>query len=610
VQSAAAQDRFTLKGLKQFISIISIVLLTFGGVSIFVGAFTIFNTLAITVAQRSRELAMLRTVGASRGQVLGSVMVEALVIGAVAAIIGVAAGLGLATALTSVLSSLGLDLPQSGTVFAARTAIVGLLLGVVVTALAGIAPALGATKVPPVLAIREGVVADASSGGWATRVGIVTAVLSLVLLLSGMFAAGVEVGARFALIIPGCLLLFLAVALLSGRIASRLASVLGRPAERLGGAAGGLARLSAMRTPARTASTAAALMVGVALVVFVSTIGAGLRQSTTGTIEHQIKATYVVAADDAASPIDPGVGAAVRGAAGVGGTSSIAQDQVRAYGQVVALNGVEPGTIAGAYRYAWKQGSDRVVAGLSGDGAIVDQSFARAHHLSVGSSLVAHVASGGSLRLVVRGVDVPPKWGALGLGPITVSRATLHATFPLARDRLTFVTVGHADAATLGSLRARLSSYPGVKVMTPHAFATQQMSWIARVIAIVYVLLALAVIVSLLGIVNTLALSVFERTRELGMLRAIGMTRRQVRRMVRHESVIMALFGASVGIAVGLFLAAMVTVALRGQGLQFALPSASLVAFVVIAVAAGMLAAIGPARRAARLRVLDALAYE
>ena len=610
IQTATQQDRFTLDGLKQFISVIETVLLALGGVAIFVGSFTIFNTLSITVAQRSRELAMLRTVGASRRQVLGSVIVEAITIGVTASLVGLLAGVGLAEGLSSLLHSLGLDLPQAGTVFAAHTAIIAVVVGVLVTTVAGIAPALGATRISPVLAMRDGAVTQAGSSSRATRLGGVVGVLAGVLLAAGMFAGGVAIGARFMLIVPGCLLLFIAVALLR-RIAARLASLLGRPAERFAGEAGALARRNAMRNPARTASTAAALMIGIALVVFVSSIGAGLRQSTTQTLARQITASYVVGSDDGSSPIDGGAGAALRSDPAVTSSSAIAQDQIQVSGQTLTVNGVDPATIAGAYRYTWQRGSSAAtLQQLGGNGAIVDRPFATQHHLTVGSVVDATLATGGRLHLVVRGIDVPPKWGALGLGPVTMSAEAFHAAFPLARNRLAFVSVTRPGAATLSGLRARLAGYPGVKVMSPQTFAKAQISWVSQTIAIIDVLLALAVLVSLLGIVNTLALSIIERTRELGMLRAVGMTRRQVRRMIRHESVITALLGATLGIGVGISLAALVTVALRGQGLQFAVPIGAIVAFVGVAVIAGMVAAIGPARRAARLQPLAALAYE
>jgi putative ABC transport system permease protein len=612
VQTAQAQDRFTLDGLKQFISIIEIALLVFGGVAVFVGAFTISNTLSITVAQRSRELAMLRTVGATRRQVLGSVVLEALVVGVLASLVGLFAGVGLAVALSSILASIGLDLPQAGTVFAAHTVVASLAIGVVVTVLAGLAPGVRATRIAPVMALREGAAAPGTGEVVrASRGAKVTGALALGLLLAGMFATGLGIGARFMLIGPGCVLLFIGVALLSRRIAAPLASVLGWPARRLGGSAGALARGNAMRNPARTSSTAAALMIGVALVVFVAIIAQGLKQSTTGTLERQIRADYVVASTDAQAPLDRAAGRSAASAAGVTSTSSIAQDAVKAFGQTVAVNGVQPSTIASDYRYQWSSGSDSGLASLDGNGAIVDEAFATDHRLRLGSPFAVTTSSSEQLRLVVRGIDVPPKWGALGLGPITLSDRAFAKAFPGARDRLTFVKVaGGRHLAAERSIADSLAGFPDATVSTPAAFAKKQMSWVSQMLAIFYVLLGLTVIISLLGIVNTLVLSVIERTRELGMLRAIGMTRRQVRRMIRHEAVITALMGACLGIAVGTFLAVLVTSALRGQGLQFALPLGSLVAFVVVAVVAGVLAAVLPARRAACMDPLASLSYE
>ena len=607
VQTAAKQDRFDLAGLKQFVSIIEIVLLAFGGVAIFVGAFTIANTMSITVAQRSRELALLRTLGSSRRQVMGSVLLEALAMGALASLVGLFAGLGLGKALSSVMASVGVDLPQAGTVFGPRTIVVSLLVGIGVTVVAGLGPARRATRVAPVVAMREGGnTGEAASDGTVhtSRTAKGIAGLALALLLGGMFASGLSAGSRMVLIGPGCLLLFVGVALLAPRVAGPLASLLGRPAGRLAGSAGQLARGNAMRNPRRTASTASALMIGVALVVFLAVIASGMRESATGSIRHQIRAGYVVAASDGFSPIPASVGK-VAGSAPGATASSLAQSEVKAFGHTVQINGVDPATFAGAYRFDWTHGSDASVTGLGNDGAIVDDGLARTHHLTVGSRFVALTPTGHPLTLVVRGIEKPVRLNALNFGEITVSSGVFGSAFPGAQDRLVFV-----NGAGKPALDAALAQYPGVKVSTPATFASDQVKWLASVLAIFYVLLALAVIVSLFGIVNTLVLSTFERTRELGMLRALGMSRRQIRRMVRQESVITALMGAVLGIGVGVFLAALVTSALHGSGLQFVLPVGSLVAFVVIAVLAGTLAAVAPARRAARLNPLTALSYE
>jgi putative ABC transport system permease protein len=612
VTSAEKQDRYTLDGLKEFVSVLKTILLAFGGIAIFVGAFTIFNTLSITVAQRSRELALLRTIGSSRRQVLGSVVLEALVIGLLASAVGVFAGYGLGQGLSSVMASLGLDLPQTDPVFGTRTIVVSLLVGVLVTVLAGLGPAMRATRVSPVTVLREGAEIPASRlGRRLPRIAMGMLALAGLLLAVGMFAGGLETGARFAAIVPGCLLLFIGVALVSPRLARPLASLLGRPAARLGGSAGALARGNAMRNPGRTAGTAAALMIGIALVVFVTVLAQGLKTSATDSLGKQIQSDYVVANQDGWSPIEPAAARAVAGAPGVEETSSVTGEQARAFGSTIGLNGIDPATFGRVYRYDWKDGSDATLAGLGANGAIVDKAFAADHRLKVGSPFMVTAAQGTRLRLVVRGIEVPPKLDVLSMGEVTVSSATFARTFPTRQNRVTFVNVdGGTGTSAEQALARRLAAFPDVEVRTAAEYADAQVSWINDMLGILYVMLALAVIVSLFGIVNTLVLSVFERTRELGMLRAIGMTRRQVRRMIRHESVITALIGAALGIAVGLFLAALVTGALSSEGLEFAVPVGSLIAFVVVAIIAGMLAAILPARRAARLDPLAALQYE
>jgi putative ABC transport system permease protein len=529
--------------------------------------------------------------------------------GVLASVTGLFVGLGLAKGLSTIMAKAGLDLPQTGTVFAPRTIIVSLLVGVLVTVLAGLGPALRATRVAPVTALREGAeVPPSRLGRRAPQIASGMLALAVVLLGVGMFAHGITASQRFVAIVPGCLLLFLGVAIISPRLVRPLASLLGRPAQRIGGAAGSLARGNSTRHPGRTAVTAAALMIGIALVTFVTVLGQGIRASTTGTLENQIRADYVVSGQDGYSPISPAASRAAATAPGVKLTSSITQNQGRAFGQSISVNGVQAATIGRLYRFDWKAGSDAALARLDGDGAIVDSSFANRHHLRLGSRFAITPPKGGSLELIVRGIDSPPKFNALGLGEVSVSSHTFARTFTTRENRLTFVEADGKGAKP--ALERALVDFPDVKVASRSQFANDQIAWVSKMLAILDVLLGLAVVVSLFGIINTLVLSVFERTRELGMLRAIGMSRRQIRRMIRHESIITSLIGATMGIALGLFLAILMTTALAGQGLRFALPVGSLAAFVIVAIAAGSLAAILPARRAARLDPLTALQYE
>ncbi|HKG65543.1 MAG TPA: FtsX-like permease family protein [Solirubrobacteraceae bacterium] len=556
VMTAKEQDRFTLDGLKMFISIITIVLIVFGFVAILVGAFTIFNTLSITVAQRSREFGLLRMVGAARRQVLGSVLVEALTIGVLASLIGLAAGFGIAKGLDAVFTSMQIDLPEAGMVFATRTVVVAMAVGVLVTLAAGLLPAWRATRVPPVAALR-----DAAPGSEKVR--------------------------------------------LPARFVRLLASVIGRVAERVGGSAGRLARRNAMRSPGRTAVTASAMMIGVALVTLVTVVAQGLRDSTTGALERRVDATHVITGADGWSPTDVAVAKDLASTPGVQGVTGLRMDGAQAFGDKEIVNSVDPKTVGGLFTFDWADGDDAVLTHMGAGDAIVDEGWAKEQKLGVGDRFSITSPKGTELGLTVRGIEESPVIDAFALGPITISQQAFEKAFDSRLNTLTFVK---ADAGA--DLSKVFAAHPDAMAQTKAEYKDQTTGDIDSLLAIFYVLLALAVIVSLFGIVNTLVLSTFERTRELGMLRAVGMSRRQVRRMVRHESIITALIGAGLGIATGLALAYAVTSAFADEGLSFAVPAGSLIALVVVATVAGVLAAILPARRASRLDPLKALAYE
>ena len=290
----------------------------------------------------------------------------------------------------------------------------------------------------------------------------------------------------------------------------------------------------------------------------------------------------------------------------MGTVSSVRRDQALVAGSNEAVSGVDPGTIGDTYRFDWSEGSDAALSTLDSGGAILTKAFATDHHLGVGDAVSIVTPSGKGLRRTVTGVYDPPEIAPL-LGAAVVSQTAFDSAFPRAKDIYTLVD---APNATSADIEASLKRFPDSKVSTASAFATDYSSDLEMILTLLYVLLALSVVVSLFGMVNTLVLAVHERTRELGMLRAVGMTRRQARRMVRGESVVTALIGAALGLPLGIAMAALVTHSLSDIGVQLVVPVGTLVIFAVAAVVAGVVAAMAPARRASRLDVLRALQYE
>jgi putative ABC transport system permease protein len=606
VRTAAAQADSANKAVTGGTNGLRYILLAFAAIALFVGAFVIFNTISMTVAQRTREFATLRTLGASRRQVLRSVLLESAVIGATASAFGLGLGLGLAKALTVLFKGL----PQAGTVVSIRTVIVTMAVGTGVTLVAGLFPALRATRIPPISAVREGAVMTAGRfARYKPYVALVLVALAIFAIAAGVFSDG---GAQSVLVpaAAGMLLLFVGVAMISSRLVAPLIRIVGLPARLLGGSAGGLASANSARNPSRTAATAAALMIGLALVTFVAVLASGLESSTEDDLNHQVKSDYVVVPDRGADSeyFDTATDAALASVGDVSVISAVRTDKARVLGSTVSVAGIDGQTIGSVYRFAWTDGSDAVLAKL-GNGAIVDSKWAKEHKLSLGSPLTVETSAGKSRTFLVR-ATYHPKFQAVFSG-ILIERSAFDRTFPKPQNAYTFVNVATgASPAVTAALKHSLARFSDVTVEPTPAWIKTQTDDIKTTLAIFYAFLALSVLVSLFGMVNTLVLSVFERTREIGMLRAIGFSRRQLRRMIRHESVITALIGAALGLPLGVLLAAILTKGLSSQGVSFHIPLIQLLIFTLVAVVAGISAAVLPARRASRLNVLEALQYE
>ena len=611
VRTGVEQAKEDSKDIASFTSFIRYFLLAFGAVALFVGAFVIFNTMSITVAQRTRELATVRTIGASRVQIWLAVLFEALVIGVIASFVGFFLGIGLAFGLDWFFGVLNLDLPSTSMVVAPRTVILAFVVGIVVTVLAAVVPSFRATRISPILAVREG--AELPRGRFSRftpYIALVLIAIALLLLGRGAFTHELAIGSRLISIAFGVLLLFVGVAMISSKLVRPLAAVVGLPGEKLAGISGYLARRNTLRNPGRTAATAAALMIGLALVTFVAVLSNGMKASNRGAIEDQIKADYIVTSQDGFTPFVAGAGDAAAKAPDAELATSVRAEIGKVAGIGKYVTGIEPDKIASAYNFDWADGSDDVLSQLGTNGAIVDADFAKDHHLAIGDPFSLLSGSGRSDTLMVKATYDPPPFFQL-LGSVSIPKATFDKLYDRPRNQFTFINVpGEPDAASEKPIEQALASFPDAKVQTREAWITEQDEQFNQFLTMLYVLLALSVIISIFGMINTLALAVFERTRELGMLRAVGMTRWQARTMIGSESVITALIGAAIGLPLGIFLAALVTRALEQYEVRYEVPLVSLILFAIVAIVVGLVAAIMPARRAARLNVLQALQYE
>ena len=609
--TATAEAQEQSDEISQFTSIFRYFLLAFAAIALFVGAFVIFNTFSITVAQRTREFATLRTIGASRRQVLSSVILESLVIGLLASFVGLGLGVLIAEGIEALFRSFGIELPSADRVFALRTVVVALAVGVGVTLLAGLFPAIRATRVPPIAAVREGSTLPPSRfAPFVPWIALVIVVASLGLLGRAMFMDELGTTDRLLSIAAGVLLLFVGVAMLASRLVRPLAAIVGLPARRAGGVAGRLASSNSVRNPGRTAATAAALMIGIALVSFVATLTNGMKASNREAIEEQIIADYVVTSQDGYTPFVAAAGDALAESSVPELVTSVRSDVGQVGLEEAEIGGIEPDTIAEAYAFNWTDGDDSVLLTLGTKNAVVSSNYAEDHDIEVGSVLELRSTADRTAEVTVVGTFEAPPFYPL-LESVNVSTELFDSLYDRPRNRWTWANVaGESTEEGRAQMEEAIAGFPDTQLETREEWIDREDADINEFISFLYVMLTLAVFVSIFGMINTLVLSVYERTREIGMLRAIGMTRRQIRRMIRQESIITALIGAALGLPLGIFLAALVNTALSEYNIRFSVPWGQLVVLTIVAIIIGILAAITPARRAAKLNPLEAIAYE
>jgi putative ABC transport system permease protein len=583
---------------------LSTALLAFAFVALLVGGFLIFNTFSIIVAQRTRELALLRCLGASRRQVMGSVLVESVVVAIVASLVGLGLGVLIALGLRALLSGfLGIDLPTTGTELRPRTVIVSLVVGLVVTVLSATLPARKATRVPPVAALQPET-AFAPTGFRRRRVvlGVLITALGVALLLAGLFRSE---GNRLVNVASGAVVVFFGVAILSPLVARPLASVIGWPFARAFRLPGSLARQNAMRNPRRTASTAAALMIGLALVAFVSIFAASIKASTARTLDESVSADYILSSQNFA-PFSPELAGRLAQQPELEAVAASRFGIWRLNGATKQLQAVDPIAYQKVVRTEVTAGS---LDALANGGLAVKDTIAEAEGWTVGETVPMEFPRAGVQQVQLKAIY---KDNSLN-GDFLLSLRDYERGYTDQFDSQVYVKAapGVDPAASRAAIDRVVADFPIVTVRDQAQFRAETARQIDQLINLFYSLLGLAIVIALFGIVNTLALSIFERIRELGLLRAVGATRRQLRSMIRWEAVIIAVLGAVLGLAVGVFFGWTVVRALRGQGItEFTLPVAQLVGFVLAAGVAGILAAILPGRRAARIDMLRAITTE
>ncbi|WP_406370407.1 ABC transporter permease [Streptomyces sp. NBC_01550] len=603
-QASATENQNMISGA--FLGLFTTLLLVFSGIVMLVATFSIHNTFAIVVAQRTRENALLRALGASRRQILGSTLVEAAVVGVIASAAGLAAGIGIAVGLQALFPAVGFPFPEGALVISGVSLLLPLAVGVIVCLGSALLPAVRAGRTTPLAALRETAVDDSA----ASRVRTVTGV-ALLLTSVGAIATGILAAPSVWLSAAGAVLALAAFVVLGPVASSYAVRVLGAPLDRLRGVTGGLARRNALRSPKRTAATATALMIGVAVVSLFTVFGASLKATMNQTVDRSFAGDVAISAPAfgaGGSGLSPGLATAVDRLPDVATAVGLGKGVAEVNGAGRALTVTDPAALAKVFDLGTVRGS---MNALGANGIAVSGTEAAERDLHTGSTARLTFTDGKQQTFTVRALYDRSELA----GDYVITR---QAWAPhRAQDSDTLVAVTFEDGVSTADGKAAVertaASYGSPDVQTRGEYAQSSAGSIDMMLTLVYALLALAVLIALLGIANTLTLAIHERTRELGLLRAVGQTRSQLRAMVRWESVLVAAFGTAGGLLLGGFLGWVLVEASEGAGdtpFAFALPTTRLLVVALVGIAAGAPAGWRPARRAARLDVLRAIAAD
>jgi putative ABC transport system permease protein len=590
--------------IQEALGFFNIFLGVFAGIALVVSVFSIYNTFSIIVAQRTREMALLRAVGARRRQVLGSVMGEALALGVLASLVGLAGGIVVVGVLKGLLASFGLELPAGGLELLPRTIIVSLVVGLVVTIVSAVGPAVRASRVPPLAALRDVAVERRSQSPVRLGLGGLIAALGLASVVAALAGEGGNDALARAGI--GAVLVLVGVIVLGPAIARPLGRLIGAPLARWRGVSGTLARENATRSPRRTANTAAALLIGVGVVAFFTVISSSLKQSISDVIDQTVTGDFVIDSETFGfGGISPQLADQLNQLPEVEAATGLRYAFARIDGDAKTVGGVDPATFGQLVDLGVQAGS---IADLAPGTIAVQQESADNRDLEVGGEVVVEFPATGAQTLRVAAIFEHDEL----VGQWVIGRDTYDANVDDAFDAQVYVEVaaGVPPDQARAAIEEAAAPYANADVRSQQEFKDRQADQVNQILGLVYAMLAFAVIIALMGIANTLSLSIFERVRELGLLRAVGMTRGQLRSTVRWESVIIAVLGSVLGLAIGVLFGWVALTAADDELLTFRASPGSLLVLLVLAALAGTAAALGPARRAAKLDILQAIAAE